>query len=135
MKKLCAGLLLLIFMVFAACSGGGKYGEVKSVMSDYIKANEDAAAALEKADTGQAVAKALEPYVEKMTKLSTKMESFDKKFPELKGEPPEELKELNKKFEESLNSFVGMLMPKIMQFVDDPDVKQAMEKFDKMAPK
>jgi predicted nuclease with TOPRIM domain len=136
-KRGIALLTALTFVVgFVACGGGGgggKYADAKKAMGDMFDHMEKLATDLDKAEDAKAVAAALNTFNDAMEKLKPKIQELEKKYPELQDEAnlPEELAEYSKKMEEMGPKFATAMM-KIMQFADDPDVKAANEKFEKV---
>jgi hypothetical protein len=134
-KRGIALLTALTFVIgFVACGGGGgKYGDAKQAMGDMLNSMEKLAADLDKAEDAKAVASALNTFTGAMEKLKPKIQELEKKYPELNDEAnlPPELAEYQTKLAEIGPKF-GSAMMKIMQFADDPDVKEANEKFEKI---
>ncbi len=132
MKKLVLCLTVVVFLVgLVACGGGGEYAEAKEVMEDMIGAFDGFGTAMEKANDAKAVAAALNDFLAKMEDLKPKMDELEKKYPNLKNEPPEELKDLMPKMDEAGKKMMGAMM-KIGQYAADPEVAKAMEKLQKM---
>ena len=126
---------VVINLVFTGCSGGntgGKYGEVKEILTDYLSAINDLDKSLESAKDGKTAAKAFTTYVDKMKKLGPKVERLPEMYPELGSDnPPAELKDLLKKFDDSEGLQAALLM-KMMKYMDDPDVMKALEQMEDM---
>lgn len=124
-----------IFVVgFIACGGGGgKYGDAKKAMGEMMENMNNLASSLDKADDAKGVAAALNKFCDAMEKLKPTIEELEKKYPELEDEAnlPPELAEYQKQMEEIGPKF-GAAMMKIMQYADDPDVKAANERFEKV---
>ena len=74
------GTVILIFLVIAC---GGKYDEVESTLNDYADAMEHYIGRMEKADSAEAVAKAMQDFTEKMSALAPRLQEMNRKFPEL----------------------------------------------------
>jgi len=126
---------VIICFVFTGCSGsktGGKYGEVKTLLTDYLSAINDLDKSLESAKDGKAAAKAFTTYMNKMKALNQKVERLPEMYPELASDnPPAELKDLIQEFNESEDLQAELLM-KMMKYMDDPDVMKAMEQMEAM---
>ena len=125
---------LAVFVVgFMACGGGGKYSDLKPVVKKYNQNTEKFINAMEKADSAEKVAAAMNDYVKKMGELKSKMEEMEEKYPELKtmSGPPPELGEEGKKMGELTNKMATAMM-KAFQYADDPAVKKAQEEFEKI---
>ncbi len=135
--KLFKGLSLItlaIFIVaFVACSGsgGGQYAAEKKLIKQASDIMEDFVSGMEKADNGKEVASVLNKFADKMSELAPKMKELEKKYPEIE-EAPEELSVVMKDVEAIQQKMMGAMM-KIMQYQNDPDVKAAQEKLEKIA--
>jgi hypothetical protein len=127
MKKVVIISLMIACMFIAGCGSGGKYGDVKKILNDYISASKKFETDIEKANDARAVAAAIRAYASAMKRISPKMEKIPGKYPELAGpEPPEELKVLieeMEKLEDVLNKYYN----KIMGYSADPEVEKALE--------
>jgi len=123
----CVALLLVSA---AACKGGGKYGEIKKVLTKYVDASEKFAGALEGAKDASAVAKAIEAYTVVAKVVAPQIKALSTKYPELKDmdqNPPEELKSLIDRTQTVGAKLMGM-MGKIAEFASDPKVQEAQKK-------
>lgn len=132
--KWMAFLSVVVFIAgFSACGGGSKYGEVTKIMEKSAKIMENFIARLEKADSGSKVAAAINAFADDMEKLKPKMMELEQKFPELKDESnlPAELAPIMKKSSEMWQR-MGAAMMKVMQHSDDPEVKKAQERLQKI---
>jgi hypothetical protein len=135
--KIAKGLLILALAVglagSLACTKGGKYGEAKALLNKSLVAMEDFAKAMDKATEAKAVAAAINSFKDVMADLKPKMQALDKKYPELKNEtnPPEELKPLMDKLQETSGKMLNAMM-KAYQFSQDPEVQKAQEELNKV---
>lgn len=128
MKKLVLLLTVVVFLAgVVACGGGGKYDDAKAVMNDMIDAFNGFGDAMDKANDGKAVAAAIEDFADKMAALKPKIDEMQKKYPDFKSQPPEELKELVEKVGEASQKMSAAMM-KIGQYATDPDVQKVMPK-------
>lgn len=130
MKKFVSLSTIAVFViVLFACGGGGKYGDAKKAMENFISATEDFVAALENADDGKTVAAAINSYADVMKDVGAEMKALTEKYPELKDQknPPEELKDVAKKMEEVMPKMMGAMM-KLAKYAEDPDVMAAQKK-------
>jgi predicted DNA-binding protein (UPF0251 family) len=132
--KLLKGLSLItlaVFIVaFVACSGSGQYAAEKKLMKQASDVMGDFISGMEKADNAKEVASVLNTFADKMTGLAPKMKEMEKKYPKIE-EAPEELSVMMKDIEAMQQKMMGAMM-KIMQYQDDPDVKAAQEKLEKI---
>jgi len=143
-KTVIFGLAVCLVVGVAACKKGGvggadsyaalgKYAEVGPVLDKFITANEDFVAALEKADSADAVASAMNAVTDKMADLAPKMKAIGEKFPEFQksDEPPAELKPFNDRLEAMMGKMMGA-MQKIAPYMQDPKVLAAQEKYNQV---
>jgi len=141
-KTFILGLAVCLVVGIAACKKGGvadsyaalgKYAEVGPVIDKFIGINEDFIAALEKAASADAVAAAMNVVTEHMAELAPKMKAIGEKFPEFKNmdNPPAELKPFNTRLEAVMGKMMGAI-GKVAQFMQDPKVLEAQEKYNKV---
>jgi soluble cytochrome b562 len=132
MKKSVVILFVAMFVLtLVVCKGGGgKYGDVKSVMDKFISAQEKFAGALENAKSADDVVAALKAITETTKTLAPKMKEFETKYPEFKDQqnPPAELKPLMDRMMAVGTKMMG-LMEKITQYASDPKVQEAQQKY------
>ena len=128
--------IVLSFAVVACGGGGGKYAKVKKVFNEQIQIMDEFVTGLEKADDAKAVAKVLNKYADGLEKLVPAQNELFKDFPELKDqkEPPAELKEEGEKMQKITERMSSAFM-KLFQYSDDPDVKKAQERLEKIESK
>ncbi|HOT45668.1 MAG TPA: hypothetical protein PLM53_14135 [Spirochaetota bacterium] len=117
---------LSIIAVLCVC-GCGKYGDVKSVIKDIIKATDACTADMQKANSGKEAAVALDAYTAKMSVLRPKMNEYFNKYPELRTSKPKELEKVMEDFKASNNKFFPVLNEVIMKYKGDKDFGAAME--------
>ena len=138
--KIQKGMIFLGLAVFAigmaACGGGetgGKFSDAKSVLQKFNQNMEDWLEDMDKADSAQKVAAALNAFTSKMKDLRDEMKKIEEKYPELKGmsDPPEELKEEAKKMEELMTKMMSAMM-KVSEYADDPEVQKAQKALDEV---
>ncbi len=120
----CLGLIML-----AGCSSK-KYADYKQVYEEYITATEAHVTVMEKADSAQAVAQAMNTFADDMVKLHPQMKAMADKYPELKDaeQMPEELKELQSRAQEA-GFKMGNTTRKLMPYMQDPEVQKALMRF------
>ena len=125
--KRCIRLMSIAFLVSLVMACGGKYDEVESTLSDYADAMEDYVARMEKADSADAVAKAMKDYTQKIQSLTPRLQEMYKQFPELASGKkfPEELEKVSRRMENISDKVQGAMM-KTMQYMMNPEVQKAM---------
>jgi len=123
--------LLTISLVTVGC--GGKYSDAKKMNEKYIDLVENYVSDLEGADSAKDVAKAMNRFADGMEDLWPKMQKLAEKYPELKDDsnPPEELKESQKRAEEVSMKMGGSMM-KIMPYMRDEEVRNAQKRLGKV---
>ena len=112
--------------MLAAC--GGKYSDAIEVMEKQTDAMEAYCDRLDKADSAEKVASAMDKLGADMKKLAPKMTGFIEKYPEMYKEGatvPEEFDQTRKRSEEVTARMTTALMKK-MHCLMDPKVQQAM---------
>ena len=129
MEKTMRVLLLFISMIFFIGCGGGKYDDAIEVNKDFIKITEEYTQDLEKAESGKAVAKAMDNYTEKFAKLAPKMKEINEKYPDIKNDKdvPAEFREMEEKVQQAGVKLAGSFM-KILKYMTDPVVIKAHKK-------
>ncbi len=130
MKKITHILLIgLISMSLMVIGCGGKYSDVKKINEKYIDLVKDYIADLEGADNAKNVAKAINRFADGVEDIWPKMQKLAKKYPELKNKsnPPEELKETQKRAEK-MGMKMGSSMMKIMPYMGDAEVQKAQKR-------
>ena len=130
MKKVALFAVVGLILFAGVVYGGGKYAKIKPLIEKMAVSFEKFVTDMEKAANADAVVAALDTFADVMKGLGPKMRDIVKKYPELKDEKthPEELKSLLKKIDELGKKMFGV-MGKIQQFVNDPKVKKANERF------
>lgn len=124
--------LMATIAIIGGCrgGGGGKYGDIKTHLSEVITVNESYVNALEKSNSAKDVALAISDLTGKMEKLTRQQADLEKTYPELKtidrNNPPVELKEeyerLNALGERKITASI-----KIMKYMIDPEVMKASQ--------
>ena len=120
-------IVLSIFAVFilAGC-GSTKYGDVKEVMNSQIDIMENFISSVEKATSGKEVADAINAYCNDMKKLTPQMKELAKKYPEVKSDPPAEVKDLVNKMQETSKKFGSAMTKVLMKYSRDPEVRKSL---------
>ena len=128
LQKLLLVLVLICLMPFFS-NCGGKYDEVVSLNGEFVEVMEDYVENLDKADSAETVAAAMNDFSDKMEDLAPKMKEMAQKYPELKDSKnlPDELRASQKKSEELGKRMAGSMM-KMMQFMMSPEVQAAQQR-------
>jgi hypothetical protein len=125
----------LCLIAFAICvlgmmnCGDGKYADAKKVTVKYLDVMENYASAVEKANSADALAEAVDRFVDEMAALRLEMEVIEKRYPELTdmATPPSELEDLAERMD-VLSQRMVAAQGKLMQYSTDPDVQRALQK-------
>ncbi len=125
-KRIPVIFLSVVVIPFLLIGCGGKYSDVKKVNEKYIALIEDYIADINKADNADDAAKAVNKFADGMDALLPEMQEFTKKYPELKDKsnPPEELKEIDRRVKETSKKMVDAMM-KLMPYMMNPKVLNA----------
>ncbi|MBN2345370.1 MAG: hypothetical protein JXO51_03195 [Candidatus Aminicenantes bacterium] len=128
-KKMAWVVMGMMVAGMFACGGGGKYASAKSLMNKQIGIMEHYADAMEKANSAQEVAAALNAYAAEQKDLIPAMKKFQEQFPEMKdqAEPPAELKPEMDKMQQMMGRIMSASM-KAAQYMQDPVVQEAQKK-------
>ena len=119
-------LVVLVVVVLVAC--GGKYLDAIEVMEKQTDAMEAYCDRLDKADSAEKVASAMDKLGADMEKLASKMTGFREKYPELYkqgAKMPEEFAAIQKRSEE-VTARMSAASMKMIQYMMDPKVQQSM---------
>ncbi|MBW1670886.1 MAG: hypothetical protein JRJ43_07330 [Deltaproteobacteria bacterium] len=130
MKKMMVVLFLsLLTISFLIIGCGGKYSDAKKMNEEFIALVEDYIADLDKADNAKGAAKAINRFADGMEDLWPRMQKLSEKYPELKDKsnPPEELKESQKRAEAMSQKMAGAMI-KLMAYIKDPEVQKAQKR-------
>ncbi len=129
MEKILRVLLVFVAMIIFIGCGGGKYDDAIEINKDFIKITEEYTQDLEKAESGKAVAKAMDNYSAKFAKLAPKMKEIKEKYPDIKNDKdvPAEFREMEEKAQQAGIKLAGSFM-KILKYMTDPDVMEAHKK-------
>jgi len=133
MKRiLIVSMLFTALLAFQACGGGN---DPKSVMGDYLTVTEGYITEMEKCESAQDVVKATDNFAEKMKTMAPRLKAMIEANPELKGmkanQLPEGFEQYKSRFE-SLGPRMMGIMGKLMQYANDPEVKAANERLQKV---
>ncbi len=130
MKKIHSMIFFCVvaLLIGAVACGGGKYADAKKVIAESNKIMEDFYEDIDKADSAEKFAAALNGFTKSMQPIVSEMKKLEEKYPELgdQGDVPEELGEEGKKMMELWMKFSSIMM-KAQQYADDPAVAKAME--------
>lgn len=119
--------IIALFVLFAC--GSGKYDHAKNVMKKQAEIGTAYVEALEKAESADDVANALNTYTDEMEKLIPDMKKMIKDLPEMltQKEPPKELKEEAAKISET-GDRIEAASAKLIQYITDPKVQKALDR-------
>lgn len=120
-------ILLAGLLFFVGC--GKKYDDFVETNTAYVDAMESYTDDLDRAQSAEDVATAMDKYSEKLDKLIPKMKALMEKYPEWTDESkiPEELKPLSKKAE-GLARRMPQTFMRAMRYMQDPKVSAAMQR-------
>ena len=121
--------MALFLIGTTACSkGGGKYADLKDVVVKFNQNTQAFVDAMDKADSAESVAAAMNDFAAVMGTMKTDMQKMEEKYPEIKDmeNPPAELAEEGAMMQELMMK-MGTAMMKAMQYGEDPAVKAAQE--------
>jgi len=123
---LCA---LAVLLLIAGCAGKGKYADAKKVNKQYMTLVQGYMNDLDKTESAQDAAKAINRFADGMQSLWPKMKALSEKYPELKdpNNIPEELKEMQAEAAEVGKKMGGSMM-KLMPYMQDPEVQKAQKR-------
>lgn len=133
MKK---GLLLLFVvpLIVMACGGGSQEAEVKAFLDEMATLSENYAADLEKADSGKALASAINTYMDGLIEISKKGKELEKKYPDVDKDAPY-MKEYDARMQKASDKIQKFTSQKMMKFLMDPEVAKAMQDMQKKMSK
>ena len=126
MVLVCAAVLLLM----TAC--GGKYDDAVKVHKKFADATENYIGKLEKADSSQDVADAINDFAADIEDITPEMKKIAEKYPELKNPDtvPEELKETKSRMD-SVGMKMAQQMMKTAKYMRDAEVRKAQMRLQK----
>ena len=130
MKKMVIVLFLsFLTMSFLIIGCGDKYSDAKKVSEEYIALVEAYIADLDKVSNTKDAVRAMNQFADGMEDLWPRMQKLSEKYPEIKDKsnPPEELKETQKRADEMGLKMAGSMM-KLMPYMRDPEVRKAQNR-------
>ena len=134
MKRiLIMSMLFVAFLAFQAC--GGESNDPKAVMGDYLAASEGYIDEMEKSESADDLARATNNFADRLESLVPRMNAMMEAHPELKGMKGNELPEGFEEFKdrvEALGPRMMGVMGKMMKYGNDPAVKEANERLQKV---
>lgn len=114
-------------LMFGFGSGSAQGSEIGDVVRQQADVTEQFVNNLEKANSAQDVAKAVDAYTADMKKLIPRIQSLDETYPEYKeGKVPKELEKEAKRLEDLAVRMPAAMM-KTVSYMSDPAVQKAME--------
>jgi hypothetical protein len=127
MKKfLLIGIILLLAggTVFAQ-----EYEDFKSLLREVMELMDTFAEDLNNAENADEVVAAIEKYHKGIEPLEPKMDEMDEKYPDIdETNHPEELAAIMEEYAETIESF-SSAMAVLMEYMNNPKVMEAMDKF------
>jgi hypothetical protein len=129
------------FILFVSVGSAGfsftkqeKYDDAKKVLESLAEAIETFIENVSKAEDVATIAKGLDEFAETMKELVPKINEMTVKYPELKDETkhPEELKPLLGRIEKDFQEMMEAYGAKVRPNIEDPAVKAAVEKYEKV---
>lgn len=126
MVLVCAAVLLLM----TAC--GGKYDDAVKVHKKFADATENYIGKLEKADSSQDVADAINEFAADIEDIAPEMKKIAEKYPELKNPDtvPDELKETKTRMD-AVGMKMAQQMMKTAKYMRDAEVRKAQMRLQK----
>lgn len=108
-----------------------QYADIEEFSDQYMRLIEEYAAAMDRADSAQAVATAINRFADGIEKLGPAMQRLREKYPELEDNQdlPEEVKKLESRMEEAGMKMVQAMM-KAAPYMGDPEVQKAQARLD-----
>ena len=125
---------ITVLTLIAGCAG--KYDDIKKVNREYMALVQGYIDDLDKTESAQDAAKAINRFADGMEKLWPKMKALAEKYPELKdsNNVPEELKEVREDAAE-VGKKMGDSMMKLMPYMQDPEVQKAQKRLQELMTK
>ena len=120
-------LILVLFLIIGC--GGSKYSDVITLNQEYIAMTESYVTDIDKAETSEQVASAMNRYADNLEKIWPQLVALSEKYPELKdiNNQPEELK-VTQKEAELMGQKLSETFRKVMPFMEDAEVQKAQER-------
>ena len=131
LKNLAAGIMMVALLALCACGGGeADYSDAIEVNRDFIDAMKVYLDDIDAAQSGSAMAGAINSYADRMEALAPRMKEIAQKYPSWKdrAKMPEAMKPLAEEAEVLAKRLAGSMM-KAMQYAQDPEVQAAQQRF------
>lgn len=124
--------LLLIGIILLLASGtvfAEEYEDFKSLLREVMELMDTFAEDLNNAENADEIVAAIEKYHEGIEPLKPRMDEMDEKYPDIdEHNHPEVLAEVMEEYAETVEKFSGA-MAVLMEYMDNEEVVEAMEKF------
>ena len=135
-KGLLLPLLCALSVLFLIAGCAGKYADAKKVNKEYMALVQGYVDDLDKTETAQDAAKAINRFADGMEALWPKMKALSEKYPELRdrNNVHEELKEMQAEAAE-VGKKMGTSMMKLMPYMQDPEVQKAQKRLQEVMMK
>lgn len=126
-------IVLVIIMVVLMYTGCGKSDSPNAVVGEMLDSFDSYINNMNSASSADDVVAAMDKFAAAMKNIAPRMKALQEKYPELKngmknGQMPKEFKEFEGRFKEMGPKMMG-LAGKMMQYMKDPKVQEAMKKF------
>ena len=123
-RLLFISLLLLLNIVFSACSGSNGEDQDQLLMNSIQRGLNEATESLKRANSGKAAGEALLTYARKMEAISENVRILDKQYPKLN-----KTKEVESEFKISYEKFLKASADAISKYGTDFEFRMAQDEF------
>ena len=126
-KKVWIGVIIAASLIVGCGRFSGRYADVRDYMEQSIKAQEEYLSAIEKADSAQEIAGALNKFAERFLTLKPKMKVLMEKYPEIASEKelPSELRGVMNRQNDLAEKIHNASMKNVSPHTTDPAVVEA----------
>ena len=122
---------LACLLTWSLSAQESEYADVKEVLVDFIDATVEIVELIDMADDAGDVADAFDVYVDLMTDFVAAMNAFEKQYPEIEDNVPDDLQAMLDDFEKTMMSFGG-IAEKLVEFSHDERIRKAMERLEEL---
>ena len=130
MKKVALFLLVVVFI--AAC-GKGSYQDLRSVMEEFLTAQEAYVEGMENVQSPEDLAATMNNFADAIEKIGPKMKEMTEKYPEImkENEMPESLKDLDERGKALQARMQNLSQEKFNEYISDEKVLEAAQRMGK----
>ncbi len=126
-------MVLITIFVVVMLTGCGKANTPQAVVGEMLDSFDSYIDNMNSASSADDVVAAMDKFAAEMKDIAPRLKALQEKYPELKsgmkgGQLPTEFKEFEGRFKEMQPKMMG-LVGKMMQYMKDPKVQEAMKKF------